>query len=334
MTTYNGAWVKVPLPFKDVQIGALKIDGVAAYYGAEIIVEKPGRHAVEVAFEIPLKRGTKAFAWGVPRTGATLVTLTLPDARMRAVIAPGSGAIERTVDGGKVITAAVGTTDSVQVNLESGDEMTRVTEPAVANFGPWVTVTPTLETTRAAYTFSFPKARQDRFTVYFENGLTLTGIEALDLKSWKLTAGADRQTLEVMLNEAAREEYSFAITCERPMPKLPTELRAPVFSAAAKRLESGVALFAGKGVEVTAQPGDVAADAAHAAVGRVGTADRGLDGTGALAYRAALAEARWGGARGLRVSGKPAEDRADRLAPAFRERRRFARDDGGAAVAI
>ena len=86
VTTYNGAWVKVPLPFKDVQIGALKIDGVAAAYdGAEIIVEKPGRHAVEVAFEIPLKRGTKAFAWGVPRTGATLVTLTLPDARMRAV---------------------------------------------------------------------------------------------------------------------------------------------------------------------------------------------------------------------------------------------------------
>ena len=30
MTTYNDAWVKVPHAFKDVQIGALKIDGVAA----------------------------------------------------------------------------------------------------------------------------------------------------------------------------------------------------------------------------------------------------------------------------------------------------------------
>ena len=64
------AWVKVPLPFKDVQIGALKIDGVAAAYdGAEIIVEKPGRHAVEVAFEIPLRAARTAFAWGVPRDG-------------------------------------------------------------------------------------------------------------------------------------------------------------------------------------------------------------------------------------------------------------------------
>ena len=73
-------------------------------------------------------------------------------------IAPGSGVIERTVDGGKVVTAAVGATDRVQVEArKAGDEMTRVTEPAVANFGPWVTVAPTLETTRAAFTFSFPE---------------------------------------------------------------------------------------------------------------------------------------------------------------------------------
>ena len=294
VTTYNDAWVKVPLPFKDVQIGALKIDGVAAAYdGAEIIVEKPGRHAVEVAFEIPLRRGAADFAWGVPRTGATLVTLTLPDARMRAVIAPGSGVIERTVDGAKVITAAVGTADSVQVKLESGDEVTRIVEPAVATFGPWVTVTPTLETTHADFTFSFQKARQDRFTVYFENGLTLTAIEALDLKSWKLTVGADRQTLEVVLNEAAQEVYSLAINCERPMPKLPADLRAPVFSAAAKRLESGVALFAGNGVEVTAQPAATLRQTPLTppsdAWGRLIAA---YNGEGVLAYRAALVEAR------------------------------------------
>ena len=96
-----------------------------------------------------------------------------------------------------------------------------------------------------------------------------------------------------MLNEAAREEYSFAITCERPMPKLPAELRAPVFSAAAKRLESGVALFAGKGVEVTAQPAATLRQTPITppsdAWGRLIAA---YDGTGALAYRAALAEAR------------------------------------------
>ena len=294
VTTYNDAWVKVPLAFKDVQIGALKIDGVAAAFdGAEIIVEKPGRHTVEVAFEIPLGRAAKAFAFSVPRTGATLVTLTLRDPRMRAVIAPGSGTVERMADGAKMVTAAVGAADAVQVTLESGDEVTRVTEPAVANFGPWVTVTPTLETTRAAYTFSFPKARQDRFTVYFENGLTLTGLEARDLKSWKLTAGAERQALEVVLNEAAREEYAFSITCERSMPKLPAEVRAPVFSAAAKRLEGGIALFAGAGVELVAKPSAALRQAPLTppsnAWGRLIAA---YEGTGALAYRAALAEVR------------------------------------------
>ena len=294
VTTYNDAWVKVPLAFRGVQIGSLKIDGVAAAYdGAEIIVEKPGRHTVEVAFEIPLRRGATAFAWGVPRTGATLVALTLPDARTRAVIAPGGGVIERTVDGAKVITAAVGTTDGVEVKLEGGDEATRVAEPAVANFGPWVTVMPTLETSGAAYTFTFPKARQDRFTVYFENGLTLTAIEAVNVKSWKLTAGADRQSLEIVLNEAAREEYSFSIHCERPMPKLPAEMHAPVFSAAAKRLESGVALFAGKGVEVTAQPAATLRQTPMQLPAETpGRLIGGYNGTGLLGYRAALSEPR------------------------------------------
>ena len=213
--------------------------------------------------------------------------------------------------------------------------MTRVTEPAVANFGPWVTVTPTWRRRARRYTFSFPKARQDRFTVYFENGLTLTGIEAPDLKSWKLTAGADRQTLEVMLNEAAREEYSFSITCERPMPKLPAELRAPVFSAAAKRLESGVALFAGKGVEVTAQPAATLRQTPLTPPSETrGDGCRGLQRHGRAHVSRGAGGGAAGGARGLRVSGEPAEDRADRLAPAFRERRRFARDDGGAAGAV
>ncbi len=294
VTTYNDAWVKVPLAFKDVQIGALKIDGVAAAYdGGEIIVEKPGRHTIEVSFEIPLRRGAKVFAFGVPRTGATLVALRLRDPRMRAVIAPGSGTVERLADGVKTVTAAVGAADLVQVTLESGDEVTRVTEPAVANFGPWVTVTPTLETTRAAYTFSFPKARQDRFTVYFENGLTLTGLEARDLKSWKLTASAERQALEIVLNEAAQDEYAFSITCERPMPKLPADLRAPVFSAAAKRLEGGIALFAGAGVELVAKPSAALRQAPLTPPSNGwGRLIAAYEGTGELAYRAALAEAR------------------------------------------
>jgi hypothetical protein len=294
VTTYNEPWVAVPLPFKDVKIGALKIDGVAAAYdGAQIIVEKPGRHTVEIAFEIPLRLGAQTIDWGIPRTGATLVALTLPDERTRATITPGSGVIERTENGRKIVTAALGSTERVRIQLEASAGEVRVVEPAVANFGPWVTVSPGLETTRAAFTFSFPKAQQDRFTVFFEKGLALVGLEAADVKSWKLAEHGERQALEILLNEPARETYELSITTERPSPPLPFERRAPRFSAAARRLEAGVALFATGPVEVTAQPSPTLRQIRlQLPASETARLIAGYEGEGDLTYRAAAPEPR------------------------------------------
>lgn len=256
VTTYNESWVEVPLPFKDVKVSGLKIDGVAAAFdGARIVVEKSGRHQVEVAFEIPFARGAQSLEWGVPRTGATLLELTLPDARTRATVTPGSGVIERAENGKNHITAALGTTDRVRVDWKATTGAARVAESALATLRTQLVSRIGREEIVTEFTFSFPGARQDKFTVYFDKALTLTKLDAVNVKSWRLAIEDTRQALEIVLNEPVDESYSFQIGAERPLAALPADLKAPLLSAAARRVEyAALALGAGERIELTPKP--------------------------------------------------------------------------------
>ena len=76
----------------------------------------------------------------------------------------------------------------------------------------------------------------DRFRVYLDNGLTLFGLDALNLKSWKLAPDAGRQALEITLNEPAEaEKFSFSIQAQRASAQPPprSDRVAPVFLDAA-----------------------------------------------------------------------------------------------------
>ncbi len=88
------AWRSVPVPFRGVKLTSLTLDGeTAVMKGADVLVEKPGRHRLTATFEIPFARGATEFRWGIPPSAATLVTLKLPDPAMSATIAPGSGSV-------------------------------------------------------------------------------------------------------------------------------------------------------------------------------------------------------------------------------------------------
>jgi hypothetical protein len=244
----------VPLPFKSVKVRGFLLDGVpAAFDGEQVVIEKPGRHRIEVAFEVP-RRGARLF-WNIPRSTATMVVLTLPNPQTTALITPGDGAIEQFVEGVRTVSAAIGSTEKVQVELGTVTAPDRVIEPALAAIRTTISISSTLESAVAAYNFSFPQARQDRFTLRFEKGLTLVNLEAADLKSWKLRADGDKQALDLLLNEPVSGSYSATVTTERPISKLPVDLRAPAFSAAARRIEIVPVLLARGRVEITPQPG-------------------------------------------------------------------------------
>ncbi len=255
LNTFGDDWVAVPLDFQSVKLGALKLDGrPASFDDGKVLVEKPGRHVLEVEFDLPLEKGATALQWNIPRTAATLVSIALPQPQMSATLVPSSGVVEKTADGRKIVTAAMGGVTEVSLKIDSSVAISQMTEPVVASIRSELEVTPAIETVRAAFVFSFPKARQDRFTVYIDKGCAVVGLDAANLKSWKLTGAQDRQALEIVLAEPAKDNFSFDIACERPLAVLPADLAFPLFSAAAKRVEQTVAFFAAKEIEVAPKP--------------------------------------------------------------------------------
>ncbi len=295
VSTFDDPWVRVPLPFAGVQLSEFALDGKpAAFADGVLVVEKPGKHVLTAKFEIPLAPGAREFAWGIPQTAATRLSLTLPETRWTARIQPDAGVIERTVDGKKTVTAALGTTANVQVSLVEAEGVARLVEPAVAEIETVLTSFAAFERVDTTAAFVFPGARQDRFTVSFDKDLALVSLDAPGMKSWKLAEVAGPQTLEVILAEPAKESYRFTIGCERQQADaFPAERTAPLFSGGARRTERTIVLYAGLGMELNAAP---AAGLRQVDFGRPPKDGAQLTGAwageGALAYRATLAQAK------------------------------------------
>lgn len=253
--TTNDAWVRIPLNFDGAKLSALLVDGVAAAYDGEgVLIEKPGRHRLEVTFEIPRRPNETTWIWRIPRTAATLVALTLPDARLGAQITPGSGVIERVADGVKIVTAAVGATNEVRVTLEAAAQAERIAAPASATAESQTLISAASESTQTKITFAFPQARQDHFVVSLENGLMLAEIGAENLKSWKLAPDDAGQRLELTLHEPVSDAFTAQITTQRALPPMPADLRAPEIIPDAGRVDRHIALLAAEAVRVTVPP--------------------------------------------------------------------------------
>ena len=293
-STFDEKWVRVPVPFEHVQISELAVDGKpAAFADNTLMVENPGRHSLTASFEIPLKPGVRQFAWGVPRSAATRLVLTLPETRWTAVVGPDGGVIERIVDGKKTVTAALGTTAVISVALVEAEGALRLVEPATADVETAVTVLPGYERFDVAANFAFAGARQDRFTVSFKNGITIAELDAPGMKSWKLTDAGAQQTLEVLLAEPAKESFRLALVAERARADaLPADWTAPQFSPGAKRVNRTTLLYTGDGIALTPAP---AAGLRQVEVARKQDGARPVGawaGDAKLGYRTSLAEAK------------------------------------------
>ncbi|MEO6787080.1 MAG: hypothetical protein ABI318_13195 [Chthoniobacteraceae bacterium] len=294
-STFDEQWVRVPVPFERVQISELAVDGKpAAFADSALVVEKPGRHSLTASFEIPLAPGAREFAWGIPRSAATRLVLTLPETRWSARIQPDAGVIERIVDGKKTVTAALGSATKISVVLVEAESAARLVEPATADVETSVTVLPGYERFDVAANFAFAGAQQDRFTVSFEKGITVAELDAPGMKSWKLTDAGERQTLEVLLSQPAKESFRLTLVAEHPQADaLPADRTAPQFSPGARRVNRTTLLFAGDGIALTPAPGDGLrqVEVAHKAEGEARPVGAWA-GDAKLAYRTSLAAAK------------------------------------------
>ncbi len=295
-STFDEPWVKVPLPFEGVQISELTVDGKpAAFTGGALVVEKPGKHSLTASFEIPLAAGAHEFAWGVPLTAATRLVLTLPETRWTARISPDgadAGVIERTVDGKKTVTAALGTTARISVALVEVEGAARVVEPATADVETTAIALAGYERFETGIAFSFADAQQDKFSVSFDKGLALAALDAPGMKSWKLTDGGGRQVLEVQLAEPAKEGFRLSFAVERAQAAaFPAERSVPQFSPGARRVNRTVLLYSGGGITPSPAPDATLRQVELAKPPREGVKLAGAwTGTGALGYRVSQAD--------------------------------------------
>ena len=197
-------WVKVPLAFADAKVSSLLLDGAPLALTEKVaLVEKPGRHVLEVRFAVPRAPGAQTLAWGIPESAATLVALTLPQGQMTADLRPGSGAVETLNHGARVVTAALGRTPRVTLQLRSAAAPSAALGlPALATVHEEIRVGETEEETTAQIDFAFAGAAQERFTVLLDAGTELTDLQAPALQSWKLRPEGERQALELQLFRA------------------------------------------------------------------------------------------------------------------------------------
>ena len=296
LQTFGGGWVGVPLGFEQKGVGAVTLDGAPAALGADgaLWVGTSGAHRVGVTLRLPagtVTAGTR-LAWSVPPTTATLVTLTLPRADLRAEIqggGPGGGEVEEITPAGRRLTASVGEARIVELTFHDAPAPAPASgEPALAQVDARLTATARQESVRAEIRWSFPGGTQDHFTVGLDPGLTLTGLDAPGIRQWHLATGGDRQTLEVALDAPARAGYQLVLTADRPIAALPATRRTfPLVSARAARVEETAALLTEGAVEFTLPDGPPAGlrrvDYPNPAQGRLFAAYAG-DGTAALVY--------------------------------------------------
>ena len=254
LQTFNDGWVNVPLAFREVKIGVLKLDGQPAPLAdGAVAIEKAGHHRIEVEFEIPVGSDkARTFSWGIPQTAGTLFSITLPDRQMKAGLQPGCGVVERINGDRKVVTAALGSTDHVELSLDSSVGLSTITQAAVAKIDATLSITPAVELVHAGFEFSFPESQQDHFTVSLDKALALVNLDVPNLKSWKLTVGNDNQVLEITLGESVSGSFKFSIDAERSLAE--RQRHFPYISAAANRIEQTVALFSTPFLDVTPQP--------------------------------------------------------------------------------
>ncbi len=295
LTTGGDSWQHVPLPFRDAHLTALSLDGKPAALDKDaLLVETAGRHRIDAVVEVPRPSGALDLHWGIPRTAAAIVVLRLPQASMTASISPGSGSVERTLNGAKEVTAAIGSSDTVRLVLGTSTPASRVAAAASAIVRESCRVLPGLEETDARVTFAFPESRQDRFTISFDAGLDLSLLAAPNLQTWKLRQEGARQILELALAAPAEQNLEVQLQLRRQLGAFPVDGKAPEILGAAKHAEvTALALFAGQNVDVTAKPSGLRQIPLDLPEPSGARAVAEFAGAGALDWHAALSSPKW-----------------------------------------
>lgn len=248
-------WMKVALPFADATVAELQLDGApAGLEDGTLLVEKPGRHRVTVRLDVPRPQAGGPIEWGVPRSAATLLVLTLPDAQTTATLGAG-GTIEQIREGKRILTAALGPTEKITFTPHTLAPPTAMAVPARARLQETVYLSANGEDVSAQATFEFPGATQDRLTLSLDPGVELESFDAENVRAWNLRPEDGRQTLELQLLQPVKDRFQLAVKTHRAASAIARDGAVPTLGATAKRTElEEIAVESEPGLDVQLHP--------------------------------------------------------------------------------
>lgn len=259
--TRGKPWQKVPLPFAQVNISKIELDGVpASYQGGAVLIEEPGLHQVTVTYEVPIADGAKSAKWKIPPASATLLALSLDSELAEPVINNGLPLVKSS-DGGTVFTAALGQATEIDFRRRLKTSGRGMTQPNVAVIDSHLFVTPALERLETRFRLEFSGQEENSFSIAFDPSITPVKFEIPNLATWRMaeagaeSANAGLRVLEFELTQPVRDAITISMVGERLVDNLDGRREFPAFGANAMRIEQLRSLLRTDELNVQTEPG-------------------------------------------------------------------------------
>ncbi|NNE92832.1 MAG: hypothetical protein HKN23_14405 [Verrucomicrobiales bacterium] len=241
LLTRGKSWQKVPLNFKGVNISKIEVDDAAASFteGA-ILVEKPGRHAVRVEFELPLDERTESASWQIPQASATLLDIRMDSDVAEPVLQnnwPLAESVALDAETGKSYLAAIGQQEKIEFRRRLKTSGRGMTKPNVATITSHLFVASGLERLETTYLLEFQGQEENSFTIAFDESITPVQFEIPNLQNWQLVdESPGMRTLKFELTQPVRDRLEVKMLGERLVEALGESRNFPEMSANAARI--------------------------------------------------------------------------------------------------
>ncbi len=243
-------WIRVPFKFEGASVRSVVLDGAAAALeNQHLLIEKAGRHLVEVNYEVAAAENWEAAGWKFPAATAGRLAVKAPDER---------SAIR--INGRETGVAALGNRGQVELKRTAKPPATaKLQRPRLARFESVLTVESGVERLASKIELRFPGAEMDRFRLLVDGTFTPSRVEVPNLAEWRLSGSnpAGLRTFQIQLEKPAKDGLAFVLEAERLRDFTQAERIFPRFDADAQRVEQ-IQVLAAKSrtaLSVTPPPG-------------------------------------------------------------------------------
>jgi len=211
--------------------------------GYDLLVATKGTHNLTLSFVVPVtsQPGLKSFSFRSPRVPVSQIQLDIPEKDVKVEVQPLLAAT-RTPLGATAtrVMAFLGSTDTVRVQWQPRPvDVTKLTPLVFATTDTHTALDDGLMRTSVTMAINVLRAPVSTFRVALPAGIRLIAIKGANLKDWRLTPEAKRQTLTVDLHAGITGAYGLTLQLERLIAADVTEVVVPEVTLLGAQRETG-----------------------------------------------------------------------------------------------